>query len=219
MKLQIIPTILAPDRGEAVKKIRLVESAAPWIQIDAADGIFVPNKTWYDASEYRHEDLKPTVELHLMVRNPASVIDAWRGIPQFKRVIWHVECPIDHQPLIMACRERGLEVGLALSAHTPIERVLPYASKLDTVLIMGIEPGFSGQELIPDTIDKAAAMHRALPHMPLGLDGGVRSSHFAALADAGVVYFYMGSAIFRDEDPSSFYQAQQALLETLGGPS
>jgi len=219
MKPMIIPAILGQDRDEAVKKIQLIEQTAPWIQIDAADGRFVPNKSWYDAYEFEHADLKPNVELHLMVHDPKSVIDAWRGIPNFKRVIWHVECPIDHAALIMACREHGLEVGLALSAGTPIERVLPFAQKLDTILVMGIEPGFSGQTLIPETIKKAADLNRAVPQIPLGFDGGVQPAHFSALADAGIVYYYMASSIFRDEDPSSYLQAQQAYLETMMVPS
>ena len=219
MKPLIIPAVLADNAKDALDKIRLIENAAPWIQIDVLDGTLIPSMSWHDARDLQNVELKASIELHLMVDHPKRVIDEWRGIQSLKRVTWHVEAPIDHAALIMACRAHGLEVGLAISPQTPLDRLEPYLSKLDTALILGVDPGQSGQELLPAMIERVADLHAIAPSLPLGFDGGVRSESFRKLAEAGVSYFYMASAIFSDNDPASLLNTQQTLLDSIAIPS
>jgi ribulose-phosphate 3-epimerase len=219
MKPLIIPAILAPDAADALKKIHQVEEVAPWIQIDALDGSLIKNTSWHAARDLKELDLKPSIELHLMVDNPKRMIDEWRQVPNLKRVVWHVEAPIDHASLIVECRAHGLEVGLALNPATPLETVLPFVNKLDEILVLGVDPGQSGQELQEFSILKIQELHRQASHLDLGFDGGVRPTHFRTLIEAGATYLYVASAIFRDEDPASLLQTQQAFLDALTVPS
>jgi len=219
MKPLIIPAILAPDAEEALDKIRQVEDVATWIQIDVLDGTLVKNTSWHALRDLRGLEFKPSFELHLMVDNPKRVIDEWRHFPNLKRVIWHVEAPIDHAALIVECRTHGLEVGLALNPMTPSNKILPFVNKLDEILVMGVDPGKSGQELQENSILKAQELHRLASHLAIGFDGGVRQAHFRTLVEAGVTNLYLASAIFRDEDPASLLQTKQAFLDSFTVPS
>ncbi|MFA6429130.1 MAG: hypothetical protein WCV84_01375 [Patescibacteria group bacterium] len=219
MKSLIIPAILASTKEEVLQKIALLDGVAPWMQIDLEDGTLSSMTSWQHAQDLGLLPLHSSLELHVMAKHPQKLIDAWQQHPAVKRVIWHVEASADHADLIMKYRMHGYEVGLALAPETPVDALKPYLAHLDEILILGVQPGSSGQELIQATLDKARDAHALAPHLAIGFDGGVRPSIFSALADAGVTRFCMGSALFRDEDPVSYLETQQAYLDALTIPS
>ncbi len=212
MPPQIIPAILAHEPEEARQKIHLVQDAVRWVQLDVMDGKFVKNTTWADPTLIKTWKVKPWIELHLMVNDPATYIRSWRAIKNFKRAIWHIEAPVDHARLIAQCHRQKLETGLAISPETPVAALVPFLRKLDTVLILGVHPGWSGQKLIPATLKKIDALKQLAPKLPLGFDGGVENRNAYSLAKRGVTYLYVGSAIFKQRDPASFIKKLQAKL-------
>lgn len=215
MKREIIPAILAHSAEEASTKVQQVAQEANWLQLDVMDGQFVPNTTWSDVREAKKWKGSTKIELHLMVIDPATVIHQWKSYPRFKRVIWHIEAPIDHAKLIASCRRMKLEVGLAISPETPIAALVPFLRKIQSVLILGVIPGWSGQKLIPSTIKKAADLRRLMNNLPIGFDGNVTERNIPRLAKNGVTRFYVASAIFKKKNPTETLLELKKTLTNL----
>lgn len=196
----VVPAILVHDEAAFRDRLRLVERLAPVIQIDVMDGAFVPNRTWYDPGVLRSIDTPASFELHLMVEDPDPVVRDACGIPSVRRVVWHVESMGDHRELLNLCRSNGREGGLAISPKSPQDVLAPYVGRMDEILVLGVEPGFSGQKLIPDTVEKVRAIHAAWPDIPIAFDGGVTASSIPMLREAGVSRFCAASALFDATD-------------------
>lgn len=209
MNTEIIPAILVQDQQTLIERIKLVEGLAMTVQIDCMDGHFVPNRTWYEAKPI---DTTLGIELHLMVSDPRSVIEAWRRIPQLERAIWHVEIPTDHTAIIAECRELGIECGLAVSPETPIEKLLPYLDDIDEVLVLGVKPGWSGQTLIPATLEKIAAIKRLNTGIRIGFDGGITADNLKLIIAAGAERLNAASVLFETPDPRA---TLRAILSTI----
>ncbi len=211
--IELIPAILAHTAEEAQDKCKIVEKATPWMQLDVIDGSFAPNTTWHDAHTFSTWNLPLQVELDLMVMDPRRVIEEWLVVPTFKRAIWHVECAIDHQALIDFCRTHGLEIGLSLNPNTPIETVRPFLHQIDTILLLGVQPGFSGQILIRQTLQTLSNLHASAPNLPIEFDGGLTLQTISSVIAAGAARLCMSSAIFDTPDPWAAIQGiQQQIL-------
>lgn len=212
-RYEILPAILAHTSEEALQQLRVAQDCSPWIQWDVMDGHFVPNTTWYDAEQIQTWTIKSRLELHLMVRDPKRVIDAWKNVPKFKRVVWHIEAPIDHEALMMQCKAMGKDVGLAISPKTSILQLTPYLEYLESVVIMGVEPGFSGQPLLPETADRIRTIKGLNKELVMSVDGGVNAKTLLGLAKAGAKRFCMRSAVFEHAFPADFVKGQLERLE------
>lgn len=209
---EILPAILAHSPEEALKQVRIAQDCSPWLQWDVMDGHFVPNTTWYDAEVIQTWTIKSRIELHLMVRDPKRVIDAWKNVPKFKRAVWHIEAPIDHEELIAQCRQMGKEVGLAISPKTSLLELTPYLDLLESVLVLGVEPGFSGQALLPGTDTRIRTLAAIPSSLVVSVDGGVNAKTLLPLAKAGAKRFCMRSAVFEHAFPADFVKGQLERL-------
>jgi ribulose-phosphate 3-epimerase len=207
---ELIPALLVQDATEFRTRLGLVEGIARCVQLDCMDGHFVSNRTWYEAGTI---DTTLEIELHLMVTDPLAVIREWKRVPQVVRAFWHLELPADHQAIINECRALGWECGFAVSPDTPAERLTPYAETTDAVLVMGVTPGWSGQKLIPSTLEKVKQIKERWPGLVIGFDGGVTRGTIPDLLAAGVDRVCAASAIFRDAHPRAAAQSLQRLIE------
>ena len=201
MKPLIIPTMLVKTSSAAKERLQLLGKTARWIQWDIMDGSLTPHTSWRDVETVLDWKIFPYLELHLMVKNPETLIRSWRRVSQVSRVIWHIEAPIDHARLIKQCQRWNLEVGLAISPHTPIAALIPFLRQIDTVLVLGVVPGENGASLIPATIQTVRDLKKLLPKLPIGFDGGIKPTNLLRLKRAGVTRFNIGSAIFQSTDP------------------
>lgn len=206
---ELIPAILVKDADAFRERLSLMEGLVQTVQLDCMDGHFVDNRTWYEAAPV---DSSLEIELHLMVSDPLSAINAWQRTKNVTRAIWHVEIPVDHEKIIARCRELGWECGLALSPETPVSRLSPLAGEIDAALILGVHPGWSGQTLIPSCIDKVSATKKDFPGLRVEFDGGVTAETIPALLEAGTDRLCVASAIFSMPDPRS---AARAILELI----
>lgn len=207
---ELIPALLVQDAAEFRTRLGLVEGIARCVQLDCMDGHFVSNRTWHEAGPI---DTTLEIELHLMVTDPLAVIRAWKRVPQVIRAFWHLELPIDHAQAIDECRAQGWECGLAVSPETPAERLAPYADATDAALVMGVTPGWSGQKLIPSTLEKVRRIKERWPGLVIGFDGGVTRGTIPDLLAAGVDRVCAASAIFRDAHPRAAAQSLKRLVE------
>ena len=210
----IIPAVLAKTGNEARDKFAAVRTAK-WIQLDCVDGKFAQSKTWYDARAAALMNISANVELHLMVQDPRTVIQAWRKLKNVKRVIWHIEAKIDHKKLIRECKKWKLEVGLALNPETAPTVVLPFLKDLDCVLLLGVHPGKSGQKLISSVKKKIKVIQTFSPKLPIEWDGGLKPKDLKTFAKLGVTRFCMGSAIFHSPEPQARLRQLQKAVSSV----
>lgn len=215
MKHEILPAILAANAETAAKRMEAIGASTRWIQLDVADGTLAPNTSWHDARIFRAWRVKPNVELHLMVQDPAAVIQRWKPVPNFKRALWHIEASVNHEALIASCHRRGLACGLALLPETPVASLVPYLRKIDAVLILGVHPGFSGQALLRPTLKKIDELRRLAPRLPIEFDGGVNARNAISLAKRGVSRLAMASAIFEAKNPATFLKRLQTKINSV----
>lgn len=197
----IIPAILAHDENTFRERLRLVEAHAPLIQIDVMDGTFVPNSTWCDLSVLQTVETPAQFELHLMVQHPKKIIAEALTIPSIKRLIWHIESKAQHATLIKLCHEQKREAGIAISPHSSLDILETYAADIDEILVLGAEPGFSGQSLDMNMVARVHEIHERWPKVTIGFDVGVKAETIPFLREAGVSRFCAASSIFDAQDP------------------
>lgn len=201
MRNLVIPAILVKNEKEFRERLRTIEGLVDIVQIDVMDGLFVSNTTWCDFAVLRQLDTPIHFELHLMVNDPAQYIEASKDFSAIKRIIWHIETSAHHAKLIKQCHKQAREAGLAINPNTPIEKLAPYVESLDEILIMGVAPGWSAQQLIPSTIEKIKQIRSFWPNIPLGFDGGVDHHTLPLLKEAGITRMYAASSIFKADYP------------------
>lgn len=213
MKPIIIPTILAKDADEALRDIRLINRASSWLHFDILDRTLVPFESWFDPRFLRRWNIRPKIELHLMMDDPATFLNRNARIPNLKRVLWHVEAPTDHAALIKRCRRMDLETGLVINPDTALSVILPFLREVDEVLVMGVVPGKSGQDLLPHTLKTLQALHRLVPRLKLGFDGGVTRKNLRTVIRRGAIRIRVHSLVFNDTHPDRMLRQTNATLK------
>ena len=180
---KVIPAIIAKDFKELEQKIKKTEDYFDWIQIDIMDGLFVDNITWNNPLDLKKINTKAKLEAHLMLDKPEDFIDSWieSGV---SRIIFHFEATEDHQKIINQIKSAGLEAGLAVNPDTPIESVYSFADSLKMLLVMGVNPGFSGQDFKEETILKIKKIRNNFNDLIIGLDGGVNFNNSSKVIKA-----------------------------------
>lgn len=208
----VIPAILVHNEDAFRQRLSTAEMLAPLIQIDVMDGSFVAQHSWYDPYVLRTISTSARFELHLMVLHPEHFIENARlAGAAIQRILWHIEVNADHADLLKRCAQLGYESGLAIAPGTSIEQLVPHASTVSEFLVLGVSPGFSGQSLLPATIDTARRIHERWPRVPLAFDGGVNTQTLPRLREAGVERFCVASALFDAQDPVKEFQKLQQL--------
>jgi len=187
----------------------LVNEGARVFHVDVMDGHFVPNlmlgtETTRGVAT-RTQAADALVDVHLMVSRPGHAI-RWFA-PHADMISIHVEAdPHPHQ-LLTEIRAAGCLAGLAINPGTPLETVTPLLDRIDYVNCMGVNPGFSGQSFIPETIERLAVLRELLPdRVLLQVDGGVGAGNAAATRAAGADLIVSASAIFGAPDPVASYR-------------
>lgn len=200
--MDIYPSILVDTFEEFERRVRLVEEKTSLFHVDVGDGVFVPHKSFSDISAITQFSWKRPFELHLMLGDAKESILPWLQTPA-KRVIFHVEaCQEGTLPdVIYSIKHSGKEVGLALNPSTGVGDVKEGFSNLDLVLLMSVEPGFSGQAFIPGVLEKISPLRANGFSGIIEVDGGMNEKTIPLARDAGADAVAVASGIYNARKP------------------
>lgn len=209
----IVPAILEKNPEAFKQKLDLVSSFASLVQIDIADGVFVPNKTVAveEIIDSASEALaKLAIEWHLMVVNPLENLPI-----KPSTIIFHYEAINDSKKTIDAIKKSGHKVGIAFNPETPAEVLDLIYDQLDIVTVMSVNPGFQGSPFVPSSLKKIEEIKTRFPKLIVEIDGGVNESNLEGVAAIGVDKIVVGSGIWKSPDPAQKYQQLKDQLKMV----
>lgn len=202
----VAPSILSADFARLGEEIAAVEAAgADWLHIDVMDGRFVPNITIGPAVvKAARRVTKLPLDVHLMIVEPERYIDAFAEAGADTITI-HVEACTHLHRALSYIRSLGKRAGVTMNPSTPEESIKYVLDVCDQVLVMSVNPGFGGQELIPEVLPKVAAIREMIGdrRIDLEIDGGITSVTAKDAIAAGANVLVAGSAVFGSEDYAS----------------
>ena len=210
--MEIHPSLISSNLLNLERTIKVLEPYCEGYHLDVMDYHFAPNLTWGPMfiNAFIDSTNKPFF-IHLMVNHPLVWIEPMSLRPQ-DFFVFHYEAFSSYgnqniyaiNKCISLLKEKGCKLGIAINPNTEIEVVFPFLAVVDTVLVMSVYPGFSGQTFIPDVVDKIPLLveerKRIDASFKIAMDGGINMQNIAELHKAGVEQFGIASAIFNNAD-------------------
>lgn len=205
MGKKIAPSILSADFSKLAQEIKALERAgADSIHIDVMDGHFVPNITIgpiviMGIKKLTHLPL----DVHLMIEEPQKFIEEFAKAGS-SWISIHAEVCKKPRPIIKMIRSLNIRPGIVLNPSTPLKVLYPIIEEINLVLLMSVNPGFSGQAFIHSTINKIEKLREIIDQnqyqLEIEVDGGIRVENIASVSRAGADIFVVGTGIFKTKN-------------------
>ena len=205
--IQIAPSILSADFARLGEQIKTVEQAgASLLHVDVMDGRFVPNITvGLPVVKAISRATRLPIDAHLMIVEPGRYAESFvKAGAQMVSV--HIEADPHTHRTLSAIRAAGAQAGIAFNPATPLSALEEAIKFADYVLLMSVNPGFGGQEFIPESLEKVRRLRKMIDERGLRtrveIDGGIDLDNIADVTGAGAEIIVAGSAIFGASDPA-----------------
>lgn len=198
------PSILSADFCRLGEQIKAVEEAgAKYLHIDVMDGLFVPSISYgMPVIKSIRKCTGLIFDVHLMIERPEHYISEFAESGA-DLINFHLEATEDVPGTIKKIRELGKKVGITIKPGTSAAELEPYLELVDMILVMTVEPGFGGQKLMPECLEKVAAIRKRLDEKGLTtdieVDGGINAENVSLALEAGANVIVAGSAVFRND--------------------
>lgn len=210
--VKISPSVLAADLSNLAAEVKDIELAgADMVHLDVMDGVFVTNISFgLPVIKSLRSKSNMIFDVHLMIDAPERYamrfIDAGADILTF-----HLEATEDPAKLISDIRSEGVMAGISIKPATPAEDVYSYLADCDMVLVMTVEPGYGGQALIPETLEKVRKIKAEIKSRGLDtiiqVDGGINADNAILAKEAGADILVAGSSVFGKSDRRAAIEA------------
>ena len=203
-KKLIAPSILSADFTRLAEEITDVDTAgSDWIHVDVMDGHFVPNLTvGPPVVQWIRKITKLPLDVHLMIEEPIKSLDQYRKAGA-DYITVHLEACSDVEKTLKQIRALGSKVGISVRPKTEVKSLEPYLKFVDLVLIMTVEPGFGGQNFMPEMLQKVEFLRSRFSGL-ISVDGGINQETGKTASKSGADVFVAGSAIFKQSDRKEF---------------
>ncbi len=212
----IAPSLLASNFYNLESECNMLnESQADWYHLDIMDGRFVPNISYGPmfVEVFRKATTK-VCDVHLMIEEPGNYAEIFKKAGADILTV-HIEaCPHLHRN-IQQIKGLGMQAGVALNPHTPVDSLQDILADIDMVCLMSVNPGFGGQSFIPHTLVKIKQLREMIDRLSLNvkieIDGGVTLENARSIIDAGADVLVAGSTVFKADDPIATIAALKSL--------
>lgn len=210
---KISPSVLACDLSNLANEVKEIERCgADMVHLDVMDGMFVTNISFgLPVIQSLRDKTDLIFDVHLMIEEPERYAD--RFIEAGADILtFHLEACKDPVGLLQRIRAQGVMAGISIKPGTNVDEVFPLLEECDMVLVMTVEPGYGGQKLIPETLEKVSKIRAEIENrsfsVEIQVDGGINSSNAPMAISAGASILVAGSSVFGAAD-------KKAAIESL----
>lgn len=202
--IKLTPSLLAADLLSLGKEIQtMLDNGVDQLHFDVMDAHFVPNLSFGPSFCRAIHDQFPQlkIDVHLMMDNPEQYLDTFLQNGAASITV-HREVLHDPDIMVRKIHDKGVLAGLSIKPATPVKALLHWLEETDLILIMSVEPGFGGQQFMPEQAEKVRALRKAGYQGVIAVDGGVNLENAPLLKEAGADWLIMGTSYFRADDPA-----------------
>jgi ribulose-phosphate 3-epimerase len=202
----IAPSILSADFANIQRDVEMINnSKADWFHVDIMDGVFVPNISFgFPVVKAIHKHAKKPLDVHLMIVDPDRYLSAFKDAGAAVLSV-HIEACTHLHRTIQCIKALGMQAGVALNPHMPIESLSEIIADIDLVCLMSVNPGFGGQKFIENTYTKIKTLRQLIAaknsSAKIEIDGGVSLENTPLLLKAGADVLVAGNTVFSAKDP------------------
>lgn len=200
-KIKISPSILSVSLDDVPGKLKLVEKNIDYIHIDVMDGKFVSNKTsGVEMFDVAKKNIDKPLDVHLMVENPLEEVEKYIGA---KIITFHIEAVENEEEAIKVIEKihsYGANAGISIRPNTKVSELNNLLKKIELVLVMTVEPGYGGQKLIPEVLEKITELREKGYKGEIEIDGGVTIENISKVKEYDLDIIVAGTAVFSAED-------------------